>query len=118
MIWAGLAGGLVIGVISGMVGIGGGALIVPLLVYGMGMTQLRAQGTSLAVLLPPIGALALWKYWQAGNVDLKLALMLALGFAVGAWFGGGFAQHVPEVLLRRMFGVLMMGIALRMIVER
>jgi uncharacterized membrane protein YfcA len=88
----GLSLGLVVGGISGLIGIGGGAFLIPALIYFYGMSQIRAQGTSLATLLLPIGAFAFWTYYQAGHVDLKLAMLIAAGFAVGGWVGGAYAQ--------------------------
>ncbi len=114
---AGLALGAVIGIVSGMVGIGGGALLVPALVFFYGMTQHKAQGTSLGALLLPIGIFAFMRYYKDGNVDLRLAILVAVGFAAGAWIGGGWAQHVSEVALRRGFGVLLIVIALRMLLR-
>jgi uncharacterized membrane protein YfcA len=114
---AGLALGVVIGIISGLVGIGGGALLVPALVLFYGMTQHRAQGTSLGALLLPIGIFAFWRYYKDGNVDLRLAILVALGFAVGAWFGGGWAQHISDIALRRGFAILLIVIALRMLLR-
>jgi hypothetical protein len=114
---AGLALGAAIGIISGMVGIGGGALLVPALIFFYGMTQHKAQGTSLGALLLPIGIFAFWRYYKDGNVDLRLAILVALGFAVGAWIGGGWAQHLSETALRRGFGVLLIVIALRMLLR-
>jgi uncharacterized membrane protein YfcA len=89
---AAIAGGLllgaIIGVISGMIGIGGGAFLIPALILFYGMSQKTAQGTSIATLLLPIGIFAFWTYYKAGHVDLKLAALIAVGFAVGGWFGG------------------------------
>lgn len=106
--------GVAIGIISGLVGIGGGALLIPALVWGFGMSQLRAQGTSLAVLLLPIGFFAFWTYYRDGNVDLRLALPIALGFAAGGYFGGVWAQHLPALVLRRGFAALLFLIALKL----
>ncbi len=103
-----------IGIISGLVGIGGGALLVPALVLLYGLDQRKAQGTSLGALLLPIGAFAFWRYYKAGAVDLRLALLVALGFAAGGWVGGGWAQHLSEGSLRRGFALLLMVIAIRM----
>ena len=89
----GLAIGVVIGVISGLIGIGGGAFLIPALIYFYGMSQIMAQGTSVATLLLPIGIFAFWTYYKAGHVDFKLAMMIAVGFAAGGWFGGLWAQH-------------------------
>ena len=84
--------GIVIGVIggtlSGLTGLGGGFIMVPLLVYAYGMSQHAAQGTSLAVLLPPLGALAFWQYYRNGHVDVQIAVLVAVGFFFGGYLGG------------------------------
>jgi hypothetical protein len=110
--------GLVIGVISGLVGIGGGAFLIPALVYFYGMSQITAQGTSLATLLLPIGIFAFWSYYKAGHVDIKIATLVAIGFAVGGWFGGRYAQHIPDVILRRSFAALLILIAAKLVFSR
>jgi uncharacterized protein len=110
--------GLVVGVLSGIVGIGGGILIVPGLVYLFHMNQHKAQGTSIAALLAPVGVLAFWEYHKAGNVDLKAGLLIALGFTLGGYFGGQWAQHIPELLLRRIFGTLVVMIGIRLLLGR
>jgi hypothetical protein len=110
--------GLVVGALSGIVGIGGGIMISPALVYFFHMSQHKAQGTSLAALLAPIGALAFWEYYKAGNVDLKAGLLIALGFLVGGYFGGLWAQHLPEVVLRRVFGTLLAIIGIQLLLSR
>jgi uncharacterized membrane protein YfcA len=110
--------GFGIGIISGIVGIGGGALLVPLLVYVYHMTQHRAQGTSLAMLLLPSGLLAFWKYYQAGNADLKMGLIMACGLFVGGYFGGGLAQHLSDNTLRRVFAVFLAFVAVRMFFQK
>jgi len=106
--------GVAVGTISGLVGIGGGAFLIPALVAFYGMSQLRAQGTSIAILLLPIGAMAFWKYQKAGHVDLRIALLVAVGFMLGGWIGGSVAQQLPPLVMRRTFAVLMMLLALRM----
>ncbi|HEY2497518.1 MAG TPA: sulfite exporter TauE/SafE family protein [Candidatus Angelobacter sp.] len=110
--------GLVVGVFSGIVGIGGGILIIPALVYLFHMNQHKAQGTSLTALLLPIGALAFWEYYKAGNVDIKAGLLIALGFFVGGYFGGFWAQHISEIALRRVFGILVTIIGIRLLLSR
>lgn len=110
--------GLVVGVLSGIVGIGGGIMIIPALVYFFHMSQHKAQGTSLAALLLPIGALAFWEYYKAGNVDLKAGLLIAFGFLIGGYFGGLWAQHLPEVVLRRVFGTLLAIIGIQLLLSR
>src|SRR5436190_16422803 len=96
--------GLAVGVLSGIMGIGGAVFIVPALVYIFGWPQHMAQGTTLAMLVPPIGILAAWRYYSAGHVDLKVAGLMCIGFFVGGYFGGGLANHLPGDTLRKIFG--------------
>jgi uncharacterized membrane protein YfcA len=110
--------GLLVGVLSGIVGLGGGIMIVPALVFFFHMSQHKAQGTSLAALLAPAGALAFWEYYKAGNVDLKAGLLIAVGFLVGGYFGGLWAQHLSELVLRRVFGTLLVMIGIRLLLSR
>jgi len=109
--------GMVIGTVSGMIGLGGAIFLIPILVYGYGMDQKTAQGTSVATLLLPIGALAFWKYYSAGHVDIKLAALLALGFFVGGYFGGSLAQVATSLQLRRIFAVCLAGMAVKMFLQ-
>lgn len=115
MNWLYLLLGLVVGLVAGVVGTGGGVLIVPALVLFFHMNQRKAQGTSLGALLAPIGILAFWEYYKAGEVNVTAALLIALGFAVGGFFGGLWAQHLPEAALRRILGVLMLAIGARLL---
>jgi len=110
--------GVLIGTVSGMIGLGGAIFLIPILVYGYGMDQKSAQGTSLATMLLPTGALAFWKYYSAGHADLKLAALLALGFFVGGYFGGSLAQFVTGFQLRRVFAVCLAGIAVKMFLQK
>ena len=118
MILAYLVLGLVVGVLSGIVGIGGGILIVPALTALFHMSQHKAQGTSLGALLAPIGALAFWEYYKAGNVDVAAALVIAVGFLAGGYFGGLWAQHLSEVVLRRVFGALLLLVGAKLMLGR
>ena len=113
-----IALGFAIGVISGLIGIGGGAFLIPALVYFYGMSQLTAQGTSLATLLLPIGIFAVWTYYKAGHVDIRIATLVAIGFAAGGWFGGRYAQHIPDIILRRSFAALLVLIAAKLAFSR
>jgi hypothetical protein len=97
--------GLLVGLISGVVGIGGGILFVPALVWLLGMDQHRAQGTSLGALLAPVGILAFLEYYRKGNADIRVAALLAAGFLVGGYFGAAGAQLIPEPTLRRIFAM-------------
>ena len=118
MLWLALLTGTLIGVISGMIGIGGGILLVPCLVYFFNMSQHRAQGTSLAALLLPVGLLAFWEYYRAGNADLKIGLVVAVGFFVGGYFGGAFAQQLSGMVLRKTFAVVLVVVGLRMFFQK
>lgn len=107
--------GLIAGTISGLIGIGGGVVIVPALCL-LGLSQHQAQGTTLALLVPPIGILAAWTYHRQGYVDLKVAALVCLGFFFGGLIGAKLATALPELILRRVFGLAMLIIALRMII--
>jgi uncharacterized membrane protein YfcA len=105
--------GVAIGVIGGMLGIGGGVLVIPALVFLFGFPHKVAVGTSLAMLLPPIGVFAIMPYWRDGNVNIKVAMLLAAGFAIGGYFGGWFANRhfISERFLRVMFAFFMLYVA-------
>jgi uncharacterized membrane protein YfcA len=107
--------GLVAGVFSGLVGIGGGIIIVPALVYLFGLTQQTAQGTTIALLVLPIGILAAWEYHKQGYVDYRIVAFIALGFLLGSLFGAKFALMVPTLLLKRIFGGTLVLIGFKML---
>lgn len=110
--------GCLTGTLSGLMGIGGGSFITPALVYLFGFSQHAAQGTTLALLVPPVGLVAAWAYYRQGLVDLKVTAILAIGFFVGSLLGARFAIDLPELFLKRMFGALMLVIALKMILTK
>jgi len=118
MTWQILLLGFGVGVLSGIIGIGGGVLLVPLLIWLLGMNQHKAQGTSLAALLLPTGLFAFWTYYRQGSADLRVGLLVAAGFAVGGLFGGLGAQYVPELWLRRVFAAVLLAIGARMLITR
>jgi uncharacterized protein len=105
--------GLAAGMLSSMVGIGGGTIIVPALVILLAMSQKMAQGTSLAMLLPPIGILAVMNYYKAGYVDFKIAAILCIAFIAGSYFGSKLALNLEESTLKRIFGVFLMILAVK-----
>ena len=107
--------GLTTGILSGLIGIGGAIIIIPSLVLGFGMSQHTAQGTTLALMVPPIGLLAAWTYYKAGFVDFKIAALICLGFFVGGFIGARFVTDIPDLLLKRIFGVVLLLAAMRMI---
>jgi uncharacterized membrane protein YfcA len=104
--------GIVAGLASGLFGIGGGVLIVPGLVFLLGFSQHAAIGTSLAILLPPVGIAAVLEYYRHGNVDLKAAFVVAAALLVGAWLGALLANHIKDEYLRLAFGVFVVGLGL------
>ena len=98
------------GVVSGLFGIGGAVVVVPALVYIFGFSQHMAQGTSLAMLLAPIGILATWRYWHAGHVNVPAAIVMAVAFVLFAALGAHFAVNIPQLLMKRLFGGAMIAI--------
>lgn len=110
--------GVVAGVFSGLIGIGGGMIIVPVLVLMFGFSQHAAQGTTLALMVPPIGLLAAWTYYKHGYVDLKIAALVCLGFFVGGLLGAEFASIIPDQLLRRIFGIILFVVSVKMILGK
>lgn len=100
--------GAVAGYISGLVGIGGGVILVPALVLLLGYSQHRAQGTTLALLIPPIGLLAVWEYYRQGYVDVKTAVVVCIGFVLGGYLGGRLAVGLSELMLKRIFALTLL----------
>ena len=118
MTWEILLLGFAVGVVSGIIGIGGGILLIPALIWLLGMSQRKAQGTSLAALLLPVGIFAFWTYYREGNADLRVGLLIAAGFAIGGLFGGFGAQYIPELWLRRIFAVVLIAVGAKMLFTR
>ena len=108
-----LALGVIAGMLSSIVGIGGGIVIVPVLVFVFAMSQKMAQGTSLAMLLPPIGPFAVLNYYKSGYIDVKVAAILIVSFIVGSYFGSKLALNIEEALLKKIFGVVLMLVAVK-----
>lgn len=113
-----IAGSLILGIMagffSGLIGIGGGVIIVPALIILFGYSQHTAQGTTLALLIPPIGILAVIEYYKKGYVDTKAALIICVGFIIGGYIGGKYSAGLPEQLLRRIFSIVIILIGIRM----
>lgn len=105
-----LAIGLATGFTSGLFGVGGGLLLIPALIYLVGYTQHEATGISLAVLLPPVGLGAVIEYYRHGNVDLKVALIIAAAVLVGGWFGALLANRISGPYLRLAFAFFVVGL--------
>jgi uncharacterized membrane protein YfcA len=108
--------GLAAGLFSGFMGLGGGILLTPVLVYIFGLSQHQAQGTSLAVMVPPITLLAALRYYYSGDVKLGIAAFIALGFVLGGLAGAQIVQYVPDMMLKKVFGVVLLMVAVKMIV--
>ncbi len=110
--------GLFAGTVSGIIGIGGGVVIVPSLVLLFGFSQQMAQGTTLALLVPPIGFLAAYTYFKSGYVDIKVAVFICIGFFIGGLIGSKVAVNVPEAILRKVFGATIAIIGVYMIFRK
>lgn len=106
--------GLAAGALSGVTGIGGGTILVPALIYLFGFTAHAAEGTTLAVLVPPIGIIAAWNFYRQGYVNVYAATALAVGFVIGSAISSRFAVGLPTIALRRVFAVFLVGIAAEM----
>jgi len=107
--------GFVAGVFSGFFGIGGGLVLIPAMVYLLGMSQHVAQGTTLALMVPPIGLLAAWKYYSQGYVDIRTAAFICAGFFLGGLLGAQGAVLIPNEILKKGFGIFMLVVSLKMI---
>ena len=110
--------GLASGLASGVLGIGGGLIMIPLLVYLLGYNQHLAQGTSLAVLVLPVGILGAWRYYQAGNANLSVVPWIAGAMMIGAWIGANGVQGLSNLMLQRIFGGVLLLISLKMILGK
>ena len=110
--------GLCAGILSGLIGIGGGIIIIPVLVLLFGMSQHEAQGTTLAMMVPPIGILAAWTYYKNGYVNLPIAMFLCIGFLFGGFIGAKFANLISNTMLEKTFGFALLAIGFRMIFTR
>lgn len=107
--------GLAAGMLGGMVGVGGGIIMVPALVYFLAFPQHKAQGTSLALMLFPVGILGVLNYYRKGYVDMRVAGLLAVGFVLGSYLGSRFSLSIPQTAVRRLFAAVMLVVALRML---
>lgn len=110
--------GLIAGVMSGLLGIGGAVLMIPALVLGFGISQHTAQGTTLAMMLPPVTLLAVMQYHKNGNLDWRIASLLCLSFFIGGLFGAKIANAIHPDLLKRIFGIALLLISLKMIFSK
>ncbi|HPH23139.1 MAG TPA: sulfite exporter TauE/SafE family protein [Chitinophagaceae bacterium] len=107
--------GVVAGMLSGLIGIGGGIVIVPALVFFLGFSQLKAQGTSLGILLLPVGLLAVTQYYKQGHIDVKVVLIVSASFLVGGLLGSKLALSVSETTVKKFFAMMLIFIAFKML---
>jgi uncharacterized protein len=107
--------GLAAGILGGMVGVGGGIIIVPALVYFLAFSQHQAQGTSLALMLFPVGILGVINYYKKGYVDFRYAGLLAIGFVVGSYLGSKFSLSLPQLTVKKIFAIIMLLVSLKML---
>lgn len=108
--------GLLGGLLSGLVGVGGGIIVVPALVYFLGLSQHTAQGTSLALMLPPIGILAAMNYYKAGSLNIKYAIIIAIAFVIGGYFGSKISiTYISESAMKKIFGIVMLIASIKLV---
>lgn len=110
--------GVAAGMLSGFVGVGGGILIVPALVFFLGFSQHQAQGTSLAMMIPPIGLLAVWNYYKAGQVNMTAAAILCMTFFVGAFVGSKLSISMDPGKVKKIFGIVMLAASIKLLVGK
>ena len=107
--------GILGGIIGGVFGVGGGIIIIPLLILLLGFSQHLAQGTMMFIFLLPTSSLGFWAYYKAGHIDIPAAILVAIGMVLGTWIGAVYAQTVPAPALKKMFGVLILLMSLKLI---
>lgn len=110
--------GIIAGMLSGLVGVGGGIVMVPLLIYLMGFNQHQAQGTSLTVLVVPVTAAAVYNYYKEGYIDWRYAGIIALFFVVGGYFGSKMAISIDQKMLKKIFAVVLLFVAGKMLLSK
>ena len=113
-----IALGVGAGTMGGLLGVGGGLVMIPVMVSAFGLTQHQPHGTSLAVMLPPVGALAVWRYYAAGHVRLDMAAWICVGFIVGGLLGAQLANSLSALWLRRVFGVFLLAVSVHLMLGR
>lgn len=107
--------GVAAGFASGFVGVGGGIIIVPALVFFLGFSQHMAQGTSLALMLPPIGLLGFYNYYKSGNVNVTAAAVLCITFFIGAYFGSKLSISIDQKVVKKIFGAIMLLVSIKLL---
>ena len=106
------------GFVAGALGVGGGTVMIPAMVFILGLTQHQAQGTSLAIMIPPIGLVAAYNYYKAGHVNVNYALIMILAFVAASYFGSKLAINMPALALKRIFAVILIIVAVKMFIGK
>ncbi len=106
--------GLLAGIFSGLIGIGGGVIIIPALVFFLGFSPHLAQGTSLAIMIPPIGLLAVYQYYKSGNINWTAAIIIAISFFIGGYFGAKYSLRIPQDIIKKVFAVFLVLFAIKL----
>ncbi|MEN6390671.1 MAG: sulfite exporter TauE/SafE family protein [Syntrophomonas sp.] len=110
--------GITAGLLSGFFGVAGGIVVIPALIYIAGFNQLTAQGTSLAILLPPVGLLAFFQYYKSGHVDVKAAVVICVLLFIGAFFGAKLAHNVPAIVLKKGFALMLLLASVKILFDK
>lgn len=110
-----IAVGIFAGMLSGLVGVGGGIIIVPALVFFLSFSQKMAQGTSLGILLLPIGILGVFQYYKQGYIDMRVVIIISVAFLAGSYFGSKIALSLPQEAVKKVFAIMMLVIAIKML---
>jgi len=110
--------GISAGILSGLIGIGGGIIMIPALSILLKFNQHLSQGTTLAAMIPPIGILAAYEYHKHGHVNIPVAIFIAIGFILGGYFGAKFAVHIDDAMLKKIFGIILLILSLRIIIGK
>ena len=110
--------GILTGIFSGLLGVGGGLIMIPMFIFFLGFSQHMAQGMSLAVMLPPVTILAAWNYHKAGEIDWKIALIVSVLFIIGGFFGSKIALKIDQQLLKKIFGVFIILVGIKMLLGK
>lgn len=105
--------GALAGILSGLFGIGGGIIIVPGLIFLKGFSQIKAQGTSIIAMLPPVGILAFMEYYKKGNTDILAGIVICIAMVIGAKFGGQFANQLPISVMKKAFGIFIILVGIK-----
>jgi uncharacterized membrane protein YfcA len=110
--------GFAAGMLGGIAGVGGGIIVIPALIFLLGMSQFEAQGTSLAMMIPPIGILAAMNYWKQGYIHWQSALILAIAFVAGGYFGSKVILSIPQHLVKKGFAIILIFVSLKLLFSK